>query len=907
MLRGREIQQAVIDELLGQARAGASGALTLRGEPGIGKTALLDYAASRAKGDDMPVLRAVGVESEAELPFAGLHQLTRPALDHLGALPEPQRLALSAAFGLTSGSAGAGGPVAAGDRFLAGLGTLSLLAEIAPVLCLVDDAHWLDRASADALLFAARRLHRDGIVMIFASRDYRGAFQAPGITDVPVAGLDPGAAAALLDDRGVSMPGEQRDRLIAGTRGNPLALIELSGNGTGTLIAAGAPMPATSRVVDAFGHQIRSLPAATRSGLLIAAADDSGDLTRLDRAGLAMGSLQSAEELGLISLGAGRLEFRHPLIRAAAYHGGTHSERIAAHRALAAACAGPADADADRRAWHLAVATTSKDEQVAAELELAGNRAAMRGSPAAAAAAYKRAAQLSEDPAAVPRRFTLAAEAALDSGEHQDARILAERARRWGADTALTARLLPVLALADAYDGLMVSAYRRNVEAAAALASTDPVQALWLLMEAHAEVRQGPYDRQLFEESVTALDTLALPDGFRRSPLAWVTRWNAAMVLDSDTSGFPPLDEVMLEVRASAGADARALLDATAAACLAGHDDAMADIGGGLVAEARARGAIGALPSGLCQLSWAEAVLGRYRDAKIGATEGRQLALDLGQGYWVDIMCGTLAYLAAIEGDEQQCREFAGQVAPPAPESVVAAQWAEAALVMLDLGYGRIADALARLEAAADSPARHHPNITRMAPDQVEAAIRLGRPDRAADAVARFSRWAPLVGQAWAAALQARCQALTASDDDAEEHYQRALRLHEQGTRPLDQARTQLVYGEWLRRGKRRRDARVQLHAALRTFQSLGAQPWAGRAHTELTAAGATAPQPVVPDLLTALTPQELQIARLAARGLPNRDIAAQLFLSQRTVAYHLYKAYPKLGIASRAELAALV
>jgi DNA-binding NarL/FixJ family response regulator len=901
MLRGREVQQAVIDALLSQASAGTSGALVLRGEPGIGKSALLDYAADQARGD-MPVLRAVGVESEAELPFAGLHQLIRPALDHLGALPEPQRLALSAAFGLTAGPAG---PTAGGDRFLTGLGTLSLLAEIAPVLCLVDDAHWLDRASVDALLFAARRLHRDGIVMIFASRDYPGAFLAPGIIDVPVAGLDPAAAAALLDDRGVAMPREQRDRLIAGTRGNPLALIELSANGTGTLVQAGAPMPATTRVVDAFGHQIRSLPAATRSGLLIAAADNSGELILLDRAGLSLASLQPAEERGLISLGAGRLEFRHPLIRAAVYHGGTHSERIAAHRALAAACTDPADAD--RRAWHLAVATTSQDEQVASELELAGDRAVARNGPAAAAAGYERAAQLSQDPAARVRRLTLAAEAALDSGDHQAARDLAERARRDTADTAITARLLLVLALADAYDSLMVSAYRRNKEAAAAIAGTDPVQALWLLMGAHAEARQGPYDRQLFEESVTVLDTLGFPPDFRRSPLAWVIRWNAAVVLDSDTSGFPPLDEVMPQVRDSAGAYAHALLDASAAACLAGRDDAMADIGGALAAQARARGAIGVLPSGLCQLSWAETMLGRYRDARIGATEGRQLALDLGQGYWADIMCGTLAYLAAIEGDEQQCRELAGQVAPPAEESVVAAQWAQAALAMLDLGYGRIADALARLEAAADSPARHHTNVIRMAPDHVEAAVRLGHPDRAADAVARFSRWAPLVGQPWATAVQARCQALTAADDDAEQHYQRALRLHEQGTRPFDQARTQLVYGEWLRRGKRRRDARVQLHDALRTFQSLGAQPWAGRAHTELTATGASAPQSAARDVLAALTPQELQIARLAARGLPNRDIAAQLFLSPRTVAYHLYKAYPKLGIGSRAELGALV
>jgi DNA-binding NarL/FixJ family response regulator len=899
MLRGRGVQQAAIDALLSQARAGASGALVLRGEPGIGKTTLLDYAADVARGD-MPVLRAAGVESEAELPFAGLHQLTRPALDHLGALPEPQRLALSAAFGLTSGPVG---PVAAGDRFLTGLGALSLLAEIAPVLCLVDDAHWLDRASVDALLFAARRLHRDGIVMIFASRDYPGAFQAPGIIDVPVTGLDPDAAAALLADRGVSMPREQRDGLIAGTRGNPLALIELSA--ARTVVVAGAPMPATGRVVDAFGHQIRSLPAATRSGLLIAAADDSGDLTLLDRAGLSLANLQPAEERGLITLGAGTLEFRHPLIRAAVYHGGTHSERIAAHRALAAACTGPADAD--RRAWHLAVATTSQDEQVATELELAGDRAAARNGPAAAAVGYERAAQLSQDPAAASRRLTLAAEAALDSGQHQVARELAERVRRGTADTALTVRLLRVLALADVHDNLFVSAYHRNMAGATAIADTDPGRAVWLLMEAHVEVRQAPYDHHLIEATVSGLDTLGLPPDFRLTPLAWLIRWNAAVVLDTDISGFPPLDELFPQVRDSAASvDARLLLVASASACLAGRDDAMADIGGALVADARARGAIGVLPSGLNQLSWAETMLGHYRDARISASEGRQLALDLGQRYWADFMCGTLAYLAAIEGDEQQCRQYAGQVAP-AGESAVAALWAEAALSLLDLGYGRIADALARLEAAADSPARHHPNITRMGPDHVEAAVRLGRPDRAADAVARFSRWAPLVGQPWATALQARCQALTASDDDAEQHYQRALRLHEQDTRPFDQARTQLVYGEWLRRAKRRRDARVQLHAALRTFQSLGAQPWADRAHTELTATGAPAPQPAAPDVLAALTPQEMQIARLAAQGLPNRDIAAQLFLSPRTVAYHLYKAYPKLGIASRAELTALV
>ncbi len=898
MLRGREVQQATIDALLDQVRVGASGALVLRGEPGIGKTALLDYAASRAS-DQMPVLRAAGIESEAELPFAGLHQLTRPAFGQLDALPEPQRLALESAFGLTAARPGTASGNGAGDRFLAGLGALSLLAEIAPVLCLIDDTHWLDRASAEALLFAARRLHRDGIAMIFTTRDYPGAFQAPGLADVPLVGLDATAAAALLTDRHIMLPQDQRDLLIASTRGNPLALIELSVGWASP--PAGAPLPVTGRVIDAFGHQIRSLPSFTRNGLLIAAADDSGDLGLLQQAGLVVADLEPAEERDLISIATGRLEFRHPLVRAAAYHGAAHGQRVAAHRALAAACTGPGDAD--RRAWHLAVATTSPDELVAAELERVGRGAAARYGPAAAAAAYKRAAQLSDDAAAKARRMTLAAEAMLDSGQHQAARTLAERAAPDTADAGLTVRLLQVRAFADVADGAMVSAYTLNMAGAAVIAGSEPERSLWMLMEAHQAIRQAPYDHARIAATLDRLD--AAESGHR--PLAWLIRWNAAMVLDQDVTAYPPLDEVLTQVRADAAEHGpRAQVIAAAGACLAGRDDAMAGMAADLIAQARPRGDLGALPGGLSQLCWAQTMLGSFRDARVSAAEGRQLSLDLGYPFWADWMTGTLAYLAAVEGDEEQCREYAAQVRATA-ESAAAAPWAEAALILLDLGCGRVADALARLEAAAAGPAWHHPNITRMAPDQVEAAVRLGRPASAADALARFTRWAPLVGQPWAAALQARCQALTASDTDAEPHYLQALRHHDDDTRPFDQARTQLVYGEWLRRARRKREARAQLLAALKCFEELGARPWAARARAELTATGTQVPRAAAPDILASLTPQELQITRLAARGLQNRDIAAQLFLSPRTVAYHLYKAYPKLGVSSRAELPALV
>src|SRR6266702_3873695 len=837
MLQGRQIQQAAIDALLEQADAGASGALVLRGEPGIGKTALLDYAADRASGQ-MPALRAIGIESEAELPFAGLHQLVRPALDRLGALPGPQSAALAAAFGLAQT---ADGPTSAGDRFLVGVGALSLLAEMAPVLCLIDDAHWLDRASVEAMLFAARRLHRDGIVMIFTSRDYPGAFPAPGITNAPVPGLDAAAAAALLADRDAALPPGRRDQLIAATRGNPLALIELSVTGVITRPnAVGAPVPVTSRVIDAFGHQIRLLSGAARVGLLLAAADDTGDLALLYRAGLDLAELQSAEEQGLVSIGGGTLEFRHPLIRAAAYHGATHNQRQAAHRALAIACTGPDQAD--RRAWHLSVATTAPDEHVAAELERAGDRAVGRNGHAAATAAYQRAAQLSEHAAA----------AALDDGQHQTARELAGRAGRDAANTALTVRLLRVRALADVADGIMLGAYELNLAGAAAIAGSDPAQSLWMLMEAHQEIRQAPYDHDRIAATVRSLDDL--PSDYGQRPLGWLIRWNAASVLGLDTTHYPPLGDTIAQVREDAvGVDLRALMITAAAACLAGRDDAMKDIGQALVDEARTRGSIGLLPSGLSQQSWADTMLGNYRDARVGAAEGRQLALDLGQTFWADRMCGTLAYIAAIEGDEHACRDYAGQVRAT-EQSAAAAPWAEAALIVLDLGYGRVADSLARMQAAATGPARYHPNITRMAPDLVEAAVRLGQPSQAAEAAGRFSRWAPLVGQPWAVALHVRCQALIASDSEAERYYERALSLHEQDTRAFDQARTQLLYGEWLRRERRKRDARVQLLASLQTRDALGAWPWAIQACTELTATGAAAPRAAPPDLLAALT-----------------------------------------------------
>ena len=906
MLRGRAAQQARIDALLSQAREGASGALVIHGEPGIGKTALLRYAADRADG--MRVLRGSGIESEAELPFAGLHLLLKPALDRIGALPGPQRRALSAAFGLGEGDAG--------DPFLVGMGVLSLLAELAetqPLLCLVDDIQWLDRPSASALLFAARRLDREGIVMVFAARDDPSAVPTLGIPDLPLRGLDPESAAALLDDRGVSLTTGLRDRLIAETQGNPLALLELPAVLSASTAQHGdtlrpGPMPLTSRVLDAFGHQLRSLPGPTLTLLLVAAAEDTGELGVVLRAGAELGAsvaaLQPAEARGLVSLAGGTLQFRHPLIRAAAYHAAPLSQRIAAHRALAAAYDGLDDAD--RRTWHLAAATTAPDEGVAAELELAAGRAAGRSGYAAAAAAYERAARLSEDAAVAAQRLTLAAEAALNSGDAPTAHALAERALQAITDPGPQARLIQVRYGLGFGDEDLREAHATLTTGAAAVASTDPERAFWMVMEAMFIAWWLPLDEQLLAATVKQFDLVGLAPDDPLMVLVWLVHWCTAMTLDHDTSQLLPLDKVMARVpAASATAGPRGMIAAAGLALVSGHDTEAARIAATLVADARARGMLVALPGGLSLQALAEAAAGQYRTALISATEALRLAGDLGQPYWTNWARMALAYVAAVEDDQERCREYADYL-PLVREGMVGLTWGQAALALLELGRGQAQAAFDRLEATASGPWRYQSPIFRSAPDQIEAAVRLGQAERAAAPLARFTRWAALVRQPWVDALLARCQALTAADSEAEPHYTRALTLHHPHNRPFERARTELVYGEWLRRSRRKTEARVHLRAALETFESLGSRSWALRARTELNASGAAAPRLSIPDVFATLTPQELQITQLAAQGMSNRDIAAQLFLSPRTVAYHLYKAYPKLGISSRSELTTL-
>src|SRR6266571_3982541 len=922
-MHGRAMERSAVYGLLADARNARSGALIVCGEPGIGKTALLDYAVAAAAAGRFPgstaplgggptgtatpadavtaaaapgakarprqvfaVIRGAGVESEAELPFAGLHLLLRPALDRRRSLPQPQREALEAAFGLRQAGSY--------DRFLIGLAVLSLLAELAedgPVLCLVDDAHWLDRASAEALIFAARRLGAEGIAIIFAARDSQLPFATAGLRELRLSGLDEASAAAvLMEHGGAGLAVEARARILAEACGNPLGLIELSAAYAGEPAAAArlGPLPLTDRLRQAFHGQVRRLPEATQTLLLAAAAEGSDDLGVVLAAGRALGvavtDMAPAEQAGLVHIAGGTVTFRHPLVRAAVYHGARLSRRLAAHQALADALRGPTDAD--RRAWHLAAAATGPDEEVAAELAQTAAKAMARSGYAAAAAAYERAVQLTADPAAQAGRLTLAAEAAAQIGEFDRARSLAAHAAAQAND--------PVA------QGMLVPAHRLLVDGAARIGDLKPAWATRMLMNAvHIAWFLG--DPVLTADTADRLQALG---GSAAEPLV-------------------PLIQLMLRSAAQAAgrpADDHAQLSelvATARRCRAGHRDDLAmiamvslvtglnrdarELAAELAADARAHGRIGWLPAMLNCLAQALVFDGRHHDALATATEALRIAQDTGQAQWASEANAITAYLAAVDGDEDRCRQLVhAALAGPADHSTSAARpWADWALGLLDLGLGRLDTALLQLEAIAGGPVRYHGSALRSIPDLVEAAVRLGEPGRVAGPLDRFSAWARHAGTPSTEALAERCRALVATSGRAEQHYLAALKLHDGS---FEQARTQLLYGEWLRRARRKAEARTQLRAAAGYLDRTGAAPWADRARAELSVTGVTTPRSSRARL-PRLTPQELQVARLAAQGLSNRDIAAQLFLSPRTVGYHLYKAYPKLGVTSRSEL----
>ena len=667
--------------------------------------------------------------------------------------------------------------------------------------------------------------------------------------------------------------------------------------------APAGPLPLTDRLRSAFESRFAGLPELTRTVLLVAAAEGTGDLVPILRAagtfGASLADLDPARAAGLIEADGSALTFRHPLIRAAVHHTAPLALRRAVHQALAAALDAPGQAD--RRAWQRAAAAAGPDEEIAAALERAAGQVRERGGDTGALAWYQRAAELSTDRVGKARRLTLAAETAAGSGDLSLATGLAAAslelttARAAPEDARLAAQALQVQATVAFLRGDPAASHRRLLDASALIAASDEEQANELLIEAvHAGWYAGEHE---LAEAVTRLEGQHLrPTALERLLLRAV-----APILGRPGDRSDP-DGALAEARSAAAGNAPGLVLVCGLALLLGQDQAAQQIGGELSRDLRAAGQIGWLPSVLFYLGSAQAYCGRHQEALHTVAEGLRLARDTGQQRWVDALAEPLALLAAARGDERLCRQLADEALGRAGRPAWNAPWTWSALGLLDLGLGRADSALARLETLAEGRKFFHIAATRSTPDLVEAAVRLGRPEAAAQALALFEIWSRNTGQGWTTALVHRCRALLDGDED---RFRAALALHEEDSRPFDEARTQLLYGEWLRREKRKADARARLRVAIETFERIGAAPWAERARTELTATGITG-RAAEHGPSASLTSQESQIVRLAARGLSNKEIAAQLFLSARTVGHHLYKAYPKLGVASRSELADL-
>ncbi|MEU5259208.1 AAA family ATPase [Amycolatopsis sp. NPDC021455] len=873
MLYGRSAEQAAIERSIAAAGDGHSTALVLRGELGIGKSALLAWAADQASEAGLRVLRMTGVEAEADLAFAGLVQLLWPLQDRIDGLSGPQAGALRAVLG--SGRAGQ-------DRFLLGLAVLSLLAGLAeegPVLCVVDDAHWLDQATADALRFAARRLAEDGVAMVFAARGE--GFAAPGITELRLGRLDDGDAGRVLADRGLDPA--RRDRVIAESAGNPLALVEF-GAAQRDQPAGPVPLPVADRVLASFRARISGLPERTRLMLVIAAAEGRGHLPTLLGAatafGVDAGDLAEAETAGLVRVAGDTVSFRHPLIATAAYQGSVLARRVAVHEALAGAANDP-----DSRIRHRAAATMGPDESVAAGLAEAAERARRRAGHAAAAGWYQQAARFTPVPRERAGRLAEAAALALAAGQAARAGELAEQAGQLVDGFAEPAGLPQVRAAVEFELGEPRPAARLLIERAA---RADPDRAAAMLRTS-AGYAWFCGDADSIRVAARMGDDLGRPD-----PL--VT--GMAHLVDEDYArGLPLLAEFVAEEQAAADDAARARAAFTG--MLIGDDATTLRLATAEVARCRREGRIGALPQLLQDLAGAQVRAGRHRDAEATVAEAVEIARDTGMHPRVTRLNGVLARIAAIEGDEERCRRLAEDT----PDAAGAA--GDGALILLDLAIGDHEAVLGRFDTARRRPGRHTAVLMAAVADLVEAAVRAGRPERAEQPLHRFEAWARAGGQDWAVAVALRCGALLTG---REEPYRKALRHHARAGRPFERARTELLYGEWLRRARRRGDARTSLRSALETFEGLRATPWAERARTELRAAGASValPRPAEANVLDLLTPQELQVVRMAAEGRSSREIAAALFLSPRTVEHHLYKAYPKLGISSRRELSRL-
>jgi DNA-binding CsgD family transcriptional regulator/tetratricopeptide (TPR) repeat protein len=902
MLCGRRAECGVLDGLLEGVRGGRSAVLVVRGEAGVGKTALLDYAVESAP--DLWSVRAGGVESEMELAFAGLHQLCGPMLDRLGRLPGPQRDALRIAFGLEAGPAP--------DRFLVGLAVLSLLSEVAgdrPLVCVVDDVQWLDRASVQVLAFAARRLPAEAVLVIFAARE-PGA-DLDGLPELMVEGLRHADARELLGSV-VRWPLDERvaDRIVAETRGNPLALLELPRGRSPAELAGGFGLPEVlplpGRIRENFARRVESLPEQTRLLLAVAAADPTGDPAVVRRAagrlGLGVEVAEQAEETELLDIGGigGRVVFRHPLMRSAAYRAVSRGDRRKVHAAVAEVT--DAQADPDRRAWHLAQAMSGPDEEVAAELERSVGRAQARGGLAAAAAFLERSAVLTAEPGRRAERTLAAAQANLQAGAFDKALDLLARAEAGSLDEFSSARMDLLRGRIVFSSGLGSDAPPLLLKAAKRLESLNLDMARETYMSAwmaalFAGRFAGAGDLAEVSQAARALPRPARPPGLADLALDGL----ALLVTEGPAVAAPALQQA---ARAFASADISEEVIrwgwlGQAAASALWDDVRWRAILVRRAQLARDAGALDQLPIDLGSLGTDAAWRGDF--AAAAALIAETAAVCAATGARSAPFAAML--MASLRGDHAEAAPLieATIAEAGARGQGIAATYAHWAAAILNNGLGRYQKALAAAQYASQETPALYTSMWAL-PELVEAAARCGNSQLAAEALARLAETTRPGGTDFGLGIEARSRALVSEGATAEGLYREAIdRLGRTQLRP-ELARAHLLYGEWLRRAGRRTDAREHLREAYEMLTAMGVEGFAGRARRELLATGENVRKRRV-ETAGDLTAQEAQIARLARDGLSNLEISSQLFLSPRTVEWHLRKVFAKLDIGSRKQL----
>ena len=870
----------------------------------MGKTALLDYAADQAEG--MTVVRALGVQYEAELQFSGLLELMRPLLEHLPEIPAQQAEALRSALGI--------GEAHPHDRFTVCAATLSLIAAAAeanPLLIIVDDAHWMDIATDDALLFSAKRLVADSVAILLAVREeIERTFDAPAIEQHELATLGPEDAASLLagaESRPVSP--EVAERLCTATHGNALALVELGHELSAEQLVGREPLPdpvpAGPTLERAFAWRADKLPEESRRALVVAAVSLSDDVetvaAALEASGIDRGALEPAEDAGLLGLADGRIRFRHPLVRSAIFHGAPPSERRTAHRALADALR--TRDDPERFAWHLADSAIGIDEEAAIALEVAAQQAESRSSYAAAAAALERAASLTADEGERPRRLFAAADATLNAGRPDDAvDLLAEPLAQ--EDPKLRAAALRLRGRIKYFCGRPSQAAAAFVEASKLLEEIDLPLAVEICTEA-CSARLGTADAKGMLESAERAEALAggLANGDLRDLVTLTRGWVLCYVGRSD-EGIPLLEQTVAAVEA-------ATLDPAGLMRISGalewldrsrdaYEHALRDVG-----RARDDGAVGLLPYLLYQQAWHAGRAGLLNEGLAAGSEGLALSREL--DLWLPRVQAllVLSAITARRGSEDECVAYAEEAQRLLEEEELVGYrtWLSHSLALLAVACSRYEDAIRDLETVARNLAEFGIHSRQMVPHAqlAEVHARAGNTQAAEASLAAYeSSREPQspVGRA----VAARARGLLAAEDDFEPVFSEAFALHGDSDDQWSAARTRLAYGERLRRAGRKVDAREELRSALASFEHQGAEVWAERARSELRASGETLRRRKSWEE-EELTPQELQIVLHVARGMTNREVGAALFLSHKTIEFHLGRVYRKLGMNSRAGL----